>query len=261
MKKSLSSLGLMAMTTMLAIALMVPAVASAQVANTSVPRTVSVYGDAKVSVKPDRAILSVQIEGTAANSLEGQEKRRNDLSTIMAALEKAGIQDAKVRTSWYNSYPQYDYSETSAGIVSKEKMAGGGGIMPVDSSAKILGYTSSHSVSVNVPFAHLDKAYAALEKITELGMLTVQYVNVSVDNPEMHLDQARQDAAANARARAEKWASIFDARVGKVMSITDYNTYSYYGGEFSYQYTYSSNPAEDMNVELSVQVQVVFEML
>lgn len=263
MKKFLSSFLGLAAFAVLAVGLMVPLASAQSTTNVSLPRSITVYGDGKVSVKPDRAILNIQVEGKTTTSSESQEKRKKDLSVIVNALEKAGIKDVKVRTTWFNAYPQYDYSQTSAESVMTEKTAGGGGlIMPADMPAKINGYSASHSVSVNVPFADLDKTHDVLEKITEIGTVNVTYVNVSVDNPEMHLEQARQDAAENARARAEKWATIFGTKVGKVMTVSDYNSYAYYGsGEYSFPYSYSSNPGEDMMVDLTVQIQVLFEMM
>jgi uncharacterized protein YggE len=71
---------------------------------------VAVYGQGRITIKPDIAYITLGVENTKPDPKEAQDNNSAAMEKVTAALKKAGIADADIQTAEYNVY-----HETSGG--------------------------------------------------------------------------------------------------------------------------------------------------
>ncbi|MEQ1492006.1 MAG: SIMPL domain-containing protein, partial [Terricaulis sp.] len=145
----------------------------------------SVSADGKSEARPDLATinLGVTTEGQTAAAAMAENARR--MTTLNAALRRAGIAERDIQTSNVSVYPQQVYVE---------------GQQP-----RITGYQANNSVTVKV--RNINNTGRVIDAAVGAGGNTVNGVSFSHADPEAQFDVARRDAIAEARRRAELYAS------------------------------------------------------
>jgi len=75
-----------------------------------------VSGEGKVSVTPDVAKITfgIQENGQSLKQVQGEVNTKS--KTLTAAVKKLGIADSDIKTTSYNVYPQYDYTNSNQKI-------------------------------------------------------------------------------------------------------------------------------------------------
>jgi uncharacterized protein YggE len=122
------------------------------------------------------------------------------MAAVRAALRRAGIADRDIQTSSINLYP--DYRQDAQG-----------------NNPQIVGYRASNEVSVR--FRDIANSGKILDALVAQGANQINGPMLSIDKPEAALDEARTQALANARARAELYAKALGKRVGRILSISE----------------------------------------
>ena len=205
---------------------------------------ISVNGSGSVSVPPDIARIDVGIEVTAESVAEARERAAEAMAAVMDSLEDNGVDDADVRTRFLNIYPQYNYRNEEA--------------------PEITGFTVNNQVTVTV--REIDSATDVLDGAIEAGgdAVRVNGISFTVEEPEDFLDEARADAIANARKRAETLADAAGVNLGAVRTISESTSF---GGErffaesaFDGAAGGAPSPISPGEQELTVNVSVVYEV-
>jgi len=204
---------------------------------------ISVSGNGSVSVTPDIARIEVGVEVTGRTVAEARGQAADAMDAVMDALDDNGVDEADVKTRFFNIYPQYNYRDERA--------------------PEIVGFTVNNQVTVTV--RDIDSASEVLDAAIAAGgdAVRVNGISFTVDEPDQFLDQARADAIADARARAETLADAAGVDLGAVRSISESTSFvgdqrfavpeaAFDGGGAT-----SISPGEQ---ELSVNVSVVFEV-
>lgn len=239
--------GIVAVVALLIIALVaVMNEPAAQVTLSSQAQTgIAVSGSGTVTVTPDIARLEVGVEVTGRTVAEARDDAAAAMDAVMAALADNGVDEEDVRTRSFNIYPQYNYRDEEA--------------------PEIVGFIVSNQVTVTV--RDIDNVSVVLDAAIAAGddAVRVNGISFTVDEPDALLDEARADAMADARARAETLADAAGVELGAVRSISESTSFignqrfavpeaafdSAAGGATSI------SPGEQ---DLSVTVSVVFEV-
>ena len=157
-----------------------------------VVRTVTVTGSASATARPDRATLSlgVQSRRPSAQSALGVVDER--AATLVSALRDAGARDEDLRTTGLNLW--------------------------FDQSARE--YVASYNVSVTTP---ADDAGRFIDAAAEVAgdELTMNGVSFSVEDPAAVIAPLREQAVADARAKAEVLAAAAGGELGTVVTIVE----------------------------------------
>src|SRR3990167_9641681 len=83
-----------------------------QVVNTAATtNTVSFSGEGRVVAKPDIAKISLSIVTDALTSKMAQDENSKKSKAVTDYLKKQNIDDKDIKTTSYNIYPQYKYSQ------------------------------------------------------------------------------------------------------------------------------------------------------
>jgi len=160
--------------------------------------TISVSGTGSVSVDPDTAVVNLGIQVTAATGAEAMAQVNGDATALTEALVAAGIAEEDVQTSGLSLY-----STTG------------------DDGVTVTGYNAS--LSVNVTVRDIEAVGPTIDAAQQAGGegFTIGGVSFSFADPESVLEQARIDALANARAKAEQYAAAAGLELGAIVSISE----------------------------------------
>jgi uncharacterized protein YggE len=170
--------------------------ATAQGAGVIGMRQVTVVGRGEVKGRPDTATVQIGVETEAANAQEALAQNTAQAQALQQKLEELGIAKEDIQTSNFNIYPTYGQD-----------------------GRQITGYHVSNSVSVKI--RNLDQAGTLLDQVVQAGANSVSGISFSVADPDELLKQARTQAIADAKVRAQELASAGGASVGDVLVISE----------------------------------------
>jgi uncharacterized protein YggE len=161
-------------------------------------RLVTVSGEATVSVAPDMAVIRVGVTTQGKTAREASEANSNQMTGVLAAIKDAGIAAKDVQTSRLSLQPQYD---------------------PNKSTARLLGFQVTNQVTVKI--RDTDKLPAILDRAIGAGANEMSGIEFVVSEQSKLLDEARAEAIADARRKAELYAKAAGAKVGSVIAISE----------------------------------------
>ncbi|MBN9599490.1 MAG: SIMPL domain-containing protein [Afipia sp.] len=174
-------------------------VAPAQ-AQTSEPATISVNGEATISVPPDLAQIDGGVTTTAKTAREASEANNKTMGVVLLALKNAGIAEKDFQTSRLSLQP-----ETST------RTSGG--------PTQIIGYRASNRVTVTI--RDTGKLANVIDTLVGNGANDISGISFSVSNTSKLLDEARVEALADARRKAEIYARAAGVTLGAPLSISE----------------------------------------
>lgn len=179
--------------------------------------TITLSGHGEVTAVPDIASVSFGIEATAGTQSEASEAVNTKVASVLAFLRSAGIEERDIRTENYSSYPKYSNPE----ICPMYYPEGGARIMPPcrPGNAEIVGFTVSQSMTVKI--RKVDDASKVIDGINQIGVSNMYGPNFTIDDEEILQAEARKEAIADARKKAESLADDLDVRLGKVVSFSE----------------------------------------
>lgn len=160
-----------------------------------------VVADGKATRVPDIATLRAGVVTQAATAAAALQENATRMNRVVAALRKAGVQARDIQTAQIGLSPQYRYAENAPPVIT--------------------GYQASNQVSVR--FRDIAKSGAILDALVAEGANQIQGPEMSVDNANQAMDEARVDAMARARARAELYARAAGLRVDRILTIAEGN--------------------------------------
>jgi uncharacterized protein YggE len=162
--------------------------------------TISVSGTGRVVVSPDVADIRLGVIVTRPTVKAARESAAASMTAVIAALKKLGIADKDLQTTGLSLQPNYTYSN-------------GGG------NPRLNGYTLSNSLSVTV--RDLNKIGDAVDDALAAGATTLDGIAFRVDDPAKAEQQARSEALAQAKAKADTLASGAGVRITGVATISE----------------------------------------
>jgi hypothetical protein len=177
--------------TLLALAAALPARAADHV--------VTVTGEATVSVAPDTSIIRLGVTSQGKTAREANDANARQMTAVIASLKSAGIAAGDVQTSHLSIQPQYDTSKPG--------------------TARLTGFQATNQVTVRIHA--IDTLPDILDKAISAGANEMSGIEFMVTERSKLLDEARAQAMADARRKADIYAKAADANVGSVVSITE----------------------------------------
>ncbi|MEO9132606.1 MAG: SIMPL domain-containing protein [Sphingomonas sp.] len=158
-----------------------------------------VSAEGRTTRVPDVATIraGVVTQGTTAAAALTDNAAR--MAAVLDALKRAGVAPRDTRTANVSLSPQYRYVDNQPPVVT--------------------GYQASNSVAIR--FHDIAKAGAILDALVKQGANQIDGPNLSIDQPESALDEARADAVKQAQARAQLYAKAAGLTVSRIVSIAE----------------------------------------
>lgn len=169
-------------------------------AQTEPPAMISVTGEAQVSVPPDLAQIDGGVTSEAKTAREASETNNAAMGKVLLALKGVGIDEKDYQTSRLSLQPQ------SAPIRSGGPSA-------------IVGYRASNRVTIRL--RDLTKVANVIDTLVGAGANDIGGINFTVSQASKLLDEAREQAIADARRKAEIYARAAGVTLGTPLSISE----------------------------------------
>lgn len=183
----------------LAAALAVLAAAASQAQTMTAPATLTLTAEAKAAGTPDVADIGAGVvtQGAQAGAAMAENARR--MTAVVAALRKAGIADRDIQTSALTLEPQYRYGDNQP--------------------PTLTGYQARNRVTVTL--RDLPRAGRVIDALVAEGANQIDGPNFRIDKPEPLADQARRQAVADLRRRAQLYAEAAGLSVRRIIAISE----------------------------------------
>ena len=184
-------------------ATLIAAMASTASAQTLQP-TVSVTGEASISVPPDLAQIDSGVTTEAKTAREASEANNKAMAGVLQALKNAGLAEKDIQTSRLSLSPQSTPGRNP------------------NAPFQITGYRASNRVTVTI--RDITKVADTIDVLVGSGANEISGISFMVSKASKLLDDARTEAIADARRKAEIYAKAANISLGAPISISEETT-------------------------------------
>jgi uncharacterized protein YggE len=161
--------------------------------------TISVSGEAQVSAPPDLAQIDAGVSTEAKTAREASEANNAAMGRVLLALKGAGIEEKDYQTSRLSLQPQYAPNRSGPNAV--------------------VGYRAANRVTVKL--RDVTKVAGTIDILVGAGANELGGINFMVSSASKLLDDAREQAIADARRKAEIYAKAAGVTLGSPVSISE----------------------------------------
>jgi uncharacterized protein YggE len=163
---------------------------------------ISATGD--VTRVPDIAVITAGVVTRATTARSALQQNAGRMDRVIAALKRAGVADRDLQTSTINLNAEYIYAN----------------IQP----PKPNGYTASNQLTIR--FRDIANSGTILDALVAEGANQINGPSLTIDKPELALDEARARAVAAGRARADLYARSLGLRVARLVAVSESGGYA-----------------------------------
>jgi uncharacterized protein len=178
-----------------------PALAEIAPAETAPPAVISVTGEATISVAPDLAQIDGGVTTEAKTAREASDANNAAMGKVLLALKGAGIEEKDFQTSRLSLQPQSAPSRNGPG------------------PSTIVGYRASNHVTIRLH--EVTKVASVIDTLVAAGANDIGGIGFMVSKASKLLDEAREQAVADARRKAEIYAKAAGVTLGVPLSISE----------------------------------------
>ena len=167
----------------------------------SVDRFVSVVGTGTTTVTPDTVRLDATVSSTASSSAAALASTSKSAQTFRQTLLSAGVLEKYITTQSISVSPNYTY--------------------PPNGTPKITGYQASQSFSVIIRKASNAGAIVSAAQNAVGNNLQINDTNAYIFDESAAEATARAQAITLAKSKAESYATLAGAKLGKIEQINE----------------------------------------
>ena len=178
--------------------------ATPALADASAVPTLTLTAEGNATRAPDLAVFSAGVSSTGTNAGAAMAANAAAMTRVIAALKATGIEERDIQTSSLSLNPVYEQRADNQAY---------------STPARIVGYQAGNSVSIRV--RKLDTFGKVIDTLVSAGATNVNGPDFQLENPDAAQDDARRDAVAKARVRAELYASAAGLKVVRILSINE----------------------------------------
>jgi uncharacterized protein YggE len=165
-----------------------------------IPSFISVTGEARISVPPDMAQIDAGVTTDARTAREASDANNAAMGKVLLALKGAGIDEKDYQTSRLSLQPQYSSAKSGSPMT-------------------VAGYRASNRVTIRL--RDVTKVASTIDTLVTAGANEIGDINFMVSQASKLLDDARGQAVADARRKAEIYAKAAGVTLGAPLSISE----------------------------------------
>jgi uncharacterized protein YggE len=206
------------------------------------PAGISVTGTGTASGEPDIAILTMGVESQQDTVAEARSTAAESMNGVIDAVKEAGVAEEDIQTTRFSVQPVYDFS---------------------NNRQTLTGFIVSNIVTAKI--RDIDSTGDVIDAAVEAGgnLARVENLSFTIDDPSTLEEQARVDAMAEARSRAETLADAGGVDLGDPISISESGgvvPVDFAGERAAAQAADDFTPILTGELDVSVTVQVVYAL-
>jgi len=161
-----------------------------------------VTGQGEVAAVPDIATLRLGIEAQEATVAEAQAQASEAMDRVMASLTDNGVAEKDIQTQYFSIHKVTRWDgEKDQEIV--------------------IGYRVTNMVTAKI--RDIEKAGSIIDAVAVAGgdLTRIDSISFSIDDPSAYFEEAREEAMADAEAKAEHLAELAGVKLGKATYISE----------------------------------------
>jgi len=208
-----------------------------------------VTGEGKATVAPDIATLRLGVEAQEATVAEARAQASEAMARVQAALEDNGVAEEDIQTQYLSIREVTRWDD-----IKDEEI--------------IIGYRATNMVTAKI--RDIDKAGLIIDAVVAAGgdLTRIDDISLSIDDPSIYLEKVREEAMADAEAKAENLAELAGVRLGKPTYISEssylpYIEYPrvYYEGGMEVPVPAPPTEISPGELEITLTIQVAYAIL
>lgn len=217
--------------------------------------TINVSGTGEVFMVPDIGQFTFAVRAEGGDGETAQAESAESLNTIVDWLQAEGVAESDIKTTQYSLQPKYRYEERAC--------VNQNGYCPPGERI-IDGFTANQSVEVKV--RDLDTASKLISGVGERGATNISGLQFTLDDESAVREEARMQAIAEAKAKAETLANALDKELHRLVGFHENDggqpvPYGMGGDEMMREQAADSAPALPAGEnEVKVQVNLSYEL-
>ena len=201
------------------------------------PSGIWVTGQGKASGAPDIAVISLGVESVEDTAAEARTNAATAMNGVLDALKEEGIAESDIQTRYFRISPRYqsvevqrcddpeeastdsDQGQTEQSLPSKQTCYNVW-------ESRLIGYSVSNQASVTI--RNLDNVGTIIDEASEAAgdLVRINGISFNIDDPQSLQDEARENAVADMKRRAEMLADLSGVKLGRLVYITEGVSYS-----------------------------------
>ena len=210
-----------------------------------------VTGQATLEIPADVAQVSIGVESRETTVSAARQNAAAAMEKVLSAIKENGVSEDDIVTTNFNIYPQTIWVEVSDALGRH-------------SEPRITGYTVSNTVQITV--RDIDNLSPVVDTAATAGgdLIRINSIQFTVDDSSVFGAQMRQQAAADALAKADVYARAMGVTLGQLVYLTEIGSDVPMARSFplaemaAMDSGFKSTPISAGDVNLSVTVQAVF---
>jgi uncharacterized protein len=201
---------------------------------------ISVSGTGEASGAPDLALIELGVSTEGKTVKEARDAAATAMNAVSDAVKGDDVAEKDVQTRQFRIEPEYEYP---------------------DGTQELIGYRVTNIVEVKV--RDLDRVGEVIDDVAAAGgdVVQIQGLSFTIEEPEELRAQAREEAMADARARAESLAELAGVKLGKPISVTESTgapPTAFYEAAPMARDVEEATPIQTGELEVSVTVDILF---
>lgn len=164
------------------------------------PSAITVSGEATISAAPDLAHIDAGVASDAKSAKEASDSNNAAMGKVLLALKGAGIAEKDYQTSRLSLQPQYAPNRSNG-------------------ASPIVSFRASNRVTVKI--RDVTKVAGIIDTLVSAGANDIGNISFEVTQASKLLDDAREQAVADARRKAEIYAKATGVTLGMPLSVAE----------------------------------------
>jgi len=164
------------------------------------PSAITVSGEASISAAPDLAQIDAGVANDAKTAKEASDANNAAMGKVLLALKGAGIPEKDYQTSRLSLQPQYGQNKSTG-------------------ASPVVGFRASNRVTVKI--RDVSKVAGIIDTLVGAGANDIGNISFEVTQASKLLDDAREQAVADARRKAEIYARATGVTLGAPLSVSE----------------------------------------
>ncbi len=202
---------------------------------------VTVSGDARISVQPDTATVTISVVTQNPSAVEAQQSNAARTTAVLSAVKSAAGTGAEIKTSGYSLIPQRVYKQNEP--------------------PTITGYEARNSVTVTMN--DLTRVGPVIDAASRAGANNIEGVSFSLREDREARGRALAESTRAAMAKANILAQTLGGRIVRIVSVNEGGTTPrpvIYAQQDSFARAAVETPIEPGNLDITAFVQLTAEI-
>jgi uncharacterized protein YggE len=201
-------------------------------------KLITVTGDAMAAAAPDRVTIRLGVATPGNTARKASEANAKVMTAVLAAIKAAGAEERDIQTSHLSLQPHFEQDKNGP--------------------PHLAGFHASNDITVKL--RDIGKLSDLIDRAVAAGANEMSGIEFSVSDRSKRLDDARAQAIADARRKADIYAKAAGVTVGLPVSITENMTSSPPRPVAAATFRAAPTPVSPGQVVMHVAVTVSFEL-